>query len=411
MSATLTAVTLSYVFESLKLRNGHTQLYKLSIDRPNICHFVGAIPKPEHGATEYAPLNFLVPQAGPLGLWPKSMVFVDSIMEILRITEYLRSLAAARLCGTDVEEVVRPYYATLETATRDMFMDSLIGGYTRVLVCTDAAGMGVNIPDIKIIVQWKLAGQLTIATLWQRIGRAGRDQSLRAISVIFVEERHILPSNVEGSDFEKYGMRVELESEIAVRDFVRTMYAGRNSHKKERAPSAYHIIDPAVLFYVNTRGCHCRAIMALFEDGTAFAAQRYRNCCDNTIYSAPTDSTVPLQWSLHGVAACVSIRYTETRHYADQLVEDEMARMRLVPMNNTSLIKPNANQLAAVRRSLDTWAIQQWPRSHRVKLPVTARQDLAKKCGEIHTIADLEEVLHPKLSLRRHKFRHTICYA
>ena len=72
-------------------------------------------------------------------------------------------------------------------------------------------------------------------------------------------------------------MRVEPESETVVRDFVKTMYTGRNCHKKERAPSAYHTVDPAVLFYVNTSGCRCRAIMALFEDSAAFASQRHTN--------------------------------------------------------------------------------------------------------------------------------------
>lgn len=168
------------------------------------------------------------------------MVFIDSITEILKITTYLRSLAAARLCGVEIEEVVRPYYATLNTATRDLFIDSFLEGYTRVLACTDVAGMGVNIPDIKVIIQRKLVEHLTIAALWRRIGWAGRDQSLRAlaVSVFLVEDWHILPSNAEDSDWEMYMMLVEPESEIADRDFVKTMYSGRNCHKKERAPSA-----------------------------------------------------------------------------------------------------------------------------------------------------------------------------
>lgn len=77
-------------------------------------------------------------------------------------------------------------------------MKSFVDGYTRVLVCTDAAGMGVNIPDVKFVVQWKLAEHLTIAALWQRIGRAGRGPSIRAASIVFIEERHILPTNAEG---------------------------------------------------------------------------------------------------------------------------------------------------------------------------------------------------------------------
>ena len=59
--------------------------------------------------------------------------------------------------------------------------------------------MGVNIPDAKAMVERKLAEHLTTAALWQRIGRAGRDQSLSAVPVVFAEERHILTTNTEGS--------------------------------------------------------------------------------------------------------------------------------------------------------------------------------------------------------------------
>ena len=51
-------------------------------------------------------------------------------------------------------------------------------------------------------------------------------------------------------------MRAEPESEIAVRDFVRSMHAGRNCHKKERVPPACHVISPAALVYINVfLGC------------------------------------------------------------------------------------------------------------------------------------------------------------
>lgn len=67
-----------------------------------------------------------------------------------------------------------------------------MNGDTRILICTDAAGMGINIPDIKRVIQWKIFDLLTLATLVQRIGRAGRDTGILAVTVVFVEKRHIL---------------------------------------------------------------------------------------------------------------------------------------------------------------------------------------------------------------------------
>ena len=46
-------------------------------------------------------------------------------------------------------------------------------GNTRILVCADAAGMGVHVRDVARAVQWKIAGHLVLATLLQRDGRAG----------------------------------------------------------------------------------------------------------------------------------------------------------------------------------------------------------------------------------------------
>lgn len=82
--------------------------------------------------------------------------------------------------------------------------------------------------------------------------------------------------------------------------------------------------------------------MAIFEDSAVFTAQRHRNRCDNTIYrTASTGSTVPPDWNIHGVTARMSIRYAETQHYADQLVDREVVRMLLGPtgMSNVALLR------------------------------------------------------------------------
>ena len=79
----------------------------------------------------------------------------------------------------------------------------------------------------------RLAKHLKIATLPQRIGRAGRDTPIRAVPAASAERGN--PSlNAEESSLENYVMHAKLESKIAVHEFMGTVYAyaGRSSIKK-----------------------------------------------------------------------------------------------------------------------------------------------------------------------------------
>jgi hypothetical protein len=42
-------------------------------------------------------------------------------------------------------------------------------------LCIDPVGMDVDIPEIEVVMPWKISPHFTIATQWQRIGRPGRD--------------------------------------------------------------------------------------------------------------------------------------------------------------------------------------------------------------------------------------------
>ncbi|KAI0309162.1 hypothetical protein OF83DRAFT_1045589, partial [Amylostereum chailletii] len=48
---------------------------------------------------------------------------------------------------------------------------------------------GIDIPDIQVIIQWKLTCNMD--TLWQRFGRAARDPSLEGIAIVFVEPKYL----------------------------------------------------------------------------------------------------------------------------------------------------------------------------------------------------------------------------
>ncbi|KAF8264330.1 P-loop containing nucleoside triphosphate hydrolase protein [Lactarius quietus] len=56
------------------------------------------------------------------------------------------------------------------------------------IFCTDTAGMGLDVHDIQVVVQWRYMPSL--CTLWQRLGRAVRDPSNEATGIYVVEPQY-----------------------------------------------------------------------------------------------------------------------------------------------------------------------------------------------------------------------------
>ncbi len=65
------------------------------------------------------------------------------------------------------------YHAGRTPAVRQRVQDAFAGGKTRVLVCTNAFGMGVDLPDIRAVIHVDAPG--TFEGWVQEAGRAGRD--------------------------------------------------------------------------------------------------------------------------------------------------------------------------------------------------------------------------------------------
>jgi hypothetical protein len=61
--------------------------------------------------------------------------------------------------------------------------------------------MGVDIPDIEVVMQCKISPYHTITTRWKHIGKAGRDRKVKANPLLFVDQKQILPNEIpEGSE-------------------------------------------------------------------------------------------------------------------------------------------------------------------------------------------------------------------
>ncbi|KAA1476505.1 P-loop containing nucleoside triphosphate hydrolase protein, partial [Dentipellis sp. KUC8613] len=178
VSASLTRRVSRDIVEKLQMDRRSYVYRNLGNDRSNVSLVVRAI---QNSMQSYSDLDFVIPNdvASAVDI-PKTWIYADNITTGAEIIDYLRSLLPPHLHG-----VIRPYNAVHGIKYREEAMSQFRSGNLRILVCTDAAGMGCNIPDIDIVVQWKLPGKLS--SFIQRAGRAARGPNTVGLAVLLVE--------------------------------------------------------------------------------------------------------------------------------------------------------------------------------------------------------------------------------
>ncbi|KAL1658031.1 P-loop containing nucleoside triphosphate hydrolase protein [Schizophyllum commune] len=195
LSASLTRRVKRDVIEVLQMQGRTHPKFFLNAgnDRGNVSIVVRPIHNPMNA---YSDLDFVIPPSTtcPENI-PKTWIYVDDINAGGQIVDHLCTLLPEHLRG-----VIRPYNAILSPDYRDEAMQLFKQGDVRVLVCTDAAGMGCNIPDIEVVVQWKLPGKLS--NFVQRAGRAARDPNIRGLAVLLVEPTAYSVDLLAGVDVE-----------------------------------------------------------------------------------------------------------------------------------------------------------------------------------------------------------------
>ena len=92
------------------------------------------------------------------------------LMAMLDLKAYHGSTHGA---NTRVVEMYSHIHSGLETEKRLLAEFPKKDSIIRCLVSTVAFGMGINIPDIKYVVNWGVPSSAT--TYWQEVGRCGRD--------------------------------------------------------------------------------------------------------------------------------------------------------------------------------------------------------------------------------------------
>ena len=88
------------------------------------------------------------------------------------------------------------YHAGLDTKTRDQKQNDWINNKTRIIVCTNAFGMGIDKPDVRFVVHMDITD--SIEAYFQEAGRAGRDErKAYAVMLFNSSDKLELQHNVE----------------------------------------------------------------------------------------------------------------------------------------------------------------------------------------------------------------------
>ncbi len=90
------------------------------------------------------------------------------------------------------------YHGGLNTEQRSLKQDQWVNGHTRIIVSTNAFGMGIDKPDVRVVVHVDVPD--SIEAYFQEAGRAGRDGAQAFAALLYSpEDRKKLERNFENS--------------------------------------------------------------------------------------------------------------------------------------------------------------------------------------------------------------------
>jgi superfamily II DNA helicase RecQ len=354
LSATLTTGAESYVHEVCRFKED-TLRFSISIQCENVNLIVSTITHPE-----FKHLHDLIPaRLGRSWSIPKTLVFVDSVEQAILIAQDLRDRLQATLernhdlignRSINPGTVIQTYFSPNDDNAKSATLRTIRSGATRICICTDAFGLGVNIPDVTRVIQWGVTPLLRTSSLFQRVGRAARDPQYRGIAVIYVAE-HIMKSlprecddisklfpqdtsqaggnegirdeemrvampQLKAGQMERLLLAVEETNANQVRTLLRELYditndileanrAAQTAEKRALTGSSIKHIDPGVLWVIATQGCRWRVLLSIFGNTNLFASSHTSWRCDNCLHKSAMDPG----HELHGIALKQSTAY------------------------------------------------------------------------------------------------------
>lgn len=418
LSATLTTSSLSHLIKTANLRDPiHIQQ---SIARRNITFSGHEISSPG-----FDQLNFMIPDSAILAHQiPLGMVFIDNINEGMALVTHFRNRLPIRLRPRG-SELVRLFNGEFDPVTRKAYLADFRNGGTRILVGTDAMGMGVDIKRILTVAQWEMSPILNASVLYQRLGRAGRDRTMSAYGKLFVQSKYlvenmsdawleangiddetlesILPTSARGrnqrrvppvSAAKSYKRFKELLTTPVDRIHANIVYGFQLAIRKHREQMIKrlgaevvdrHKIDLFLLWVINTTGCRHRVFHLIFNEPDLFKDMGNPLCCD----CCHVERDGPGGIDLLGIPIHETVGCQVNQPWLDKWAP----AAHLLPSGTSKppMVRPAVNQARLERLVTD---IRQW------------RDSLEQSSGNIHGISASQFIPDNDILKLRAKIRY-----
>lgn len=154
LTASATPLVLDDVERNLNLKDPHRHVH--GFYRPNLYYQV------EDCADDSSKLRFVIQalEQTPTG---RVIIYCGTRRSTEDTADYLKK----------VFKGVSHYHAGMSPEKRTLTQEQYSKGETRILVATNAFGMGIDHPDVRLVVHYQMPAN--IDSLYQEMGRAGRD--------------------------------------------------------------------------------------------------------------------------------------------------------------------------------------------------------------------------------------------
>jgi superfamily II DNA helicase RecQ len=336
LTATMTPTSRSFFFRSTKFKN--PVVIKQPIRRKNLSVWMAPM-----AGTDFEDLQVLfsdnISAASDI---PQTIIFYNARVGCGRMAKWLRAQLPPHL-QSQSGTIIRSYNGILDEPSRQETLDLLRGGDCRMVVCTDAFGLGMNIKAIPRVVLWKLDSKLGIDGFYQRIGRAGRDSDATALALIFVTKANLsgqyasaiektkekkaekkgaknlkkrASSEIELDDVTDkefdYTIPVCQDTEAIYQKVLSDIYAGPTAKALATNSSESKLVH-GLHWTVQTSDCRIQPILVAFDD-----EEKMKSCahptgsCDRCVMKhliqTNTTESPPI---LHGVPFTITLAYQE----------------------------------------------------------------------------------------------------